>query len=1043
VPTPVFESALGFSPSLTLTPDLPVVTVDAYNFVMEYKDTLNLPRTDFAMKADLVAREPQRLDQWRSAGLYARIQAARAGAEKFVLHDGPPFANGDVHIGTALNKILKDILIKYKTLRGFNAPYIPGWDCHGLPIEFKVSQDMRKAGDTSADAATIRKACEDYARKFIDLQRTQFKRLGVLGDWEHPYLTLNKEYEADELRLFADIVAQGFVYRGKKPVYWSIPCRTALAEAEVEYADHVSQSVFVKFPVVGEPNTFVVIWTTTPWTLPANLAVAYNDKFPYVKVTVGGEHFLVFQGLLPAVAQKCGWTTFSQEPFPTEKLAALHYQHPFCNRTGRLFAAEFVTSDTGTGFVHIAPGHGLDDYNLGRQNGLPIYSPVNDDGAFAYSGELPVEQQMPAELLGKAILEKHGKSEANEAVLHLLRERHALLQQEDFHHSYPHCWRSKTPVIFRAMDQWFIKIDLARANVAAGVPPDGEKPTLTREASLAGASFKTPGTDPGGRMPPSTAGGTPAATKEPGHTFRQQALAEIDRVKWIPEWGVNRIKGAVQTRPDWCISRQRTWGVPIPAFYDAQGEPVLDAQIVRNTAGLIEQHGSNVWFEKSAAELWALVKPAGWAGPEAAAKSNDTLDVWIDSGSSSRAVLMRRAELQHVVGPAAGRSSAEETGRLPIAQWQADVYLEGSDQHRGWFQSSLLLSLAGNGAAPYKTVLTHGFMVDADREKISKSKQAAYDKPQTAEAYVKKYGADVVRLWVASQDYRNDIVVSEERINKVGETYRGIRNALRYQLSNLHDFDPATQTVPDNQLTGLDRWILGEFSKLETEVIAAYEQYEFHVVYQKVSQFIAVELSSIYHDVIKDRLYTDAANSPRRRSTQTALHRLVTGLCQMLAPILAFTADEAWEFVPGKKTGSVHEAKWEPTLFSRTPEETFNWGRLFAFRVGALPGLEALRQNKSIGKSLEAKVVATGDAETLAPVVKLSGDFQELMGVSQFTFEIAGEPGKQGINFGYSRVDANRQKCERCWHWETDIGQKAEHPTLCGRCVEAVKSFKA
>ena len=846
---------------------------------MEYKDTLNLPRTGFPMKADLVAREPERLNKWQDARLYEKIQAARVGAEKFVLHDGPPFANGDVHVGTALNKILKDIIVKYKTLRGFSAPYIPGWDCHGLPIEFKVSQEMRKgsaavpaagadASSATFDPATIRKACDAYARKFIDLQRTQFKRLGVLGDWENPYLTLNKEYEADELRMFADIVAKGFVYRGKKPVYWSIPCRTALAEAEVEYQDHVSQSVFVKFPVSETPdfpqveneihpprsstlNTFVLIWTTTPWTLPANLAIAYNPKLQYALVQVGEEKYWMLSSLLPAVAEKCKWEKFETlESVLGSELAGLEYQHPFCNRSGEAFPADFVTSDTGTGFVHIAPGHGQDDYNLGRANGLPIYSPVDDDGKFALTNDLPADQQMPAEMVGKSILEKHGKSDANEAVLHELRIRHALLHQENYHHSYPHCWRSKTPIIFRAMDQWFIKIDHDK--------------------------------------------------------FREQAVAEIDRVKWIPDWGVNRIKGAVQSRPDWCISRQRTWGVPIPAFYDAQGEPMLDADIVRKAADLIQEHGSNVWFEKSAAELWSLVKPANWTGAEAVAKSNDTLDVWIDSGSSSRAVLMRRTELSH---------SAIRNPQSAL-DWQADVYLEGSDQHRGWFQSSLLLSLAGNGAAPFKTVLTHGFMVDADREKISKSKQGAYEKPQTAEAYVKKYGADVVRLWVASQDYRSDIVVSEERINKVGETYRGIRNALRYQLSNLYDFDPAKHSVPDDQLTGLDRWILGEFAKLEAEVLAAYDQYEFHVVYQKLSQFIAVELSSVYHDVIKDRLYTDAANSPRRRSTQTALHRLVTGLCQMLAPILAFTADEAWEFVPGKNANSVHESEWQPSKFS-------------------------------------------------------------------------------------------------------------------------------
>jgi isoleucyl-tRNA synthetase len=939
----------------------------------DYKNTLNLPRTDFPMKADLVAREPERLKQWQADGLYAKIQAAHAHADKFVLHDGPPFANGDVHIGTALNKILKDIIIKYKTLRGFSAPYVPGWDCHGLPIEFKVSQEMRKAGNTDADAATIRKACEAYARKYIDIQRTQFKRLGVLGDWDNPYLTLNKEYEADELRLFADIVEKGFVYRGKKPVYWSIPCRTALAEAEVEYQDHVSQSIFVKFPVVGQPGTFVLIWTTTPWTLPANLAVAYNDKFQYVQVAMAGENYILFRGLLPAVAEKCGWKGFQEQPFPTEKLAALQFQHPFCNRTGKLHPAEFVTSDTGTGFVHIAPGHGLEDYGLGTKVGLPIYSPVDDDGKFAYTNDLPVEQQMPKEMIGKSILEKHGKSDANEAVLHELRVRHALLHQENYHHSYPHCWRSKTPIIFRAMDQWFIEIDHEK--------------------------------------------------------FREQALAEIDRVKWVPDWGVNRIKSAVQTRPDWCISRQRTWGVPIPAFYDAKGEPILDAQIVRNTADLVEKHGSNVWFEKSAAELWSLVKPKNWKGAEAVNKSNDTLDVWIDSGSSSRAVIARRPEIRGKDKP-----------------FQCDVYLEGSDQHRGWFQSSLLLSLAGNGAAPFKTVLTHGFMVDADREKISKSKQAqgGYEKPQTAEAYVKKHGADIVRLWVASQDYRNDIIVSEERIAKVAETYRVIRNALRYQLSNLYDFDPAKHAVPDDKLTGLDRWILGEFSKLEQDVIKAYDDYEFHVVYQKISQFIAVELSSIYHDVIKDRMYTDAANSARRRSTQTALHRLVTGLCRMLAPILALTADEAWEFIPGKPTISVHEANWIEHKFSLSDDEAGDWRFLLDARQIWLPFLEEARRDKVIGKALDAKIQPA--AEQFPELVKsdeIRNMFKELLNVSQINFlTFKTNPNAPTEALGQRVVHADGQKCERCWHWETDVGKIPEHPTICGRCVEAVKQFK-
>ncbi|MGC3956428.1 MAG: isoleucine--tRNA ligase [Verrucomicrobiota bacterium] len=934
---------------------------------MEYKDTLNLPRTDFAMKADLVTREPERLKKWEAADLYAQIQAARKDAEKFVLHDGPPFANGDVHIGTALNKILKDIIIKYQTLRGKSAPYIPGWDCHGLPIEFKVTSEMRKAGDTSADAATIRKACDTYARKYIDLQRTQFKRLGVLGDWENPYLTLNKEYEADELRLFADIVEKGFVYRGKKPIYWSIPARTALAEAEVEYADHVSQSVFVKFPVVGRPGVSIVIWTTTPWTLPANLAVAYNSTFSYSLVQVGEEQFIVSAMLLSGIAEKCGWQDYQIiRSLDGEHLKSVEYQHPFCNRTGKLFPGDnFVTNDTGTGFVHIAPGHGTDDYNIGRANGLPIYSPVNDDGALAYTNDLPVEQQFPAEMLGKSTLAKHGKSDANEAVLHELRVRKALLHQENYHHSYPHCWRSKTPIIFRAMDQWFIKID--------------------------------------------------------HNEFRKQALGEIDRVSWIPDWGVNRIKGAVQSRPDWCISRQRTWGVPIPAFYDAKGEAILDAQIVRNAAALIEQHGSNVWFEKSVAELWAAVKPKDWKGADAVAKSNDTLDVWIDSGSSSRSVIARRKEI-------AGKDKA----------FQADMYLEGSDQHRGWFQSSLLLSLAGNGAAPFKTVLTHGFMVDADREKISKSKQGGYEKPQTAEAYVKKYGADVVRLWVASQDFRNDIVVSEERINKVGETYRGIRNALRYQLSNLYDFDSAKHAVADEQFTGLDRWILGEFAKIEADVIAAYDKSEFHVVYQKLSQFIAVELSSIYHDVIKDRMYTDAANSPRRRSTQTALYRLVTGLSQLLSPVIAFTADEAWEFIPGKPAACVHVSAWKTGGLVRKETEVEAWKNLFVLRELALPELEKARQAKQIGKSLEAKLTVNGKGVLLEDARLNLDSLRELLNVSQV--ELA-NGGNETVFATVSKADG--QKCERCWHWETDVGSNVAHPTLCARCATAVLEFSA
>ncbi|MCX8107664.1 MAG: class I tRNA ligase family protein, partial [Verrucomicrobiae bacterium] len=537
---------------------------------MDYKDTLNLPRTGFAMKADLVVREPERLARWEASQLYRQIQLTRKDAPRFVLHDGPPFANGDVHIGTALNKVLKDIIVRYKTLRGWQAPFVPGWDCHGLPIEFKVIQDSRKQGESDLSPTAIRRKCKEYALKYVDIQRGQFKRLGVMGDWDNPYLTLDPQYEAEELRLFATLVEQGFVYRGKKPVYWSIPCRTALAEAEVEYKDHISQSIYVKCPVVGMPGTYVVIWTTTPWTLPANLAIAYNSTFSYslVRVPVGDdgrcEDYIVSTMLLSTVADKCGWHPYQiVRSLDAGHLQGIEYHHPFCNRTGKLVPGdEFVDNVTGTGFVHIAPGHGLEDYVLGCRIGLPIYSPVDDDGRFTHTDDLPAEQQMPASMIGKSILEQHGESEANSAVLHELRVRGLLLFHEHYHHSYPHCWRSKTPVIFRAMEQWFINIDHippARTEWPASPLNDAEQPK---------------------RM-----------------TFRELALSAIATVEWIPAWGRNRIEAAVKARPDWCISRQRTWGVPIPAFYDQKGHPILNAEIVCRVADIVEKEGCDFWFE--------------------------------------------------------------------------------------------------------------------------------------------------------------------------------------------------------------------------------------------------------------------------------------------------------------------------------------------------------------------------------------------------------------------------------------------------------------
>jgi len=648
-----------------------------------------------------------------------------------------------------------------------------------------------------------------------------------------------------------------------------------------------------------------------------------------------------------------------------EDLAQMEYEHPFIARTGKLFPASFVEDVTGTGFVHIAPGHGLEDYGLGREQGLPIYSPVDDNGAFAHTDDLPIEQQMPKELLGKSILEKKNRSEANDAVLALLTEKEMLVHREDYSHSYPHCWRSKTPVIFRAMDQWFIRIDHDQ--------------------------------------------------------FRDRAVEAIASVNWVPDWGRNRIEAAVLSRPDWCISRQRSWGVPIPAFYDADRNPILHGNIVRKVADLVEEHGSNIWFEKPVEELWALVKPEDWSGPEPASKSQDTLDVWIDSGSSSRAVLMRREELNH------GAGASERP-------WQADIYLEGTDQHRGWFQSSLLLSLAGNGAPPYGTVITHGFMVDEDRAKISKSAQGGYEKPQTAEAYVQKHGADIIRLWVASQDFRNDITVSEERVKKVAETYRLIRNTLRYQLSNLYDFDPAKHSVSQERMTELDRWILSEFSKLTAEVEKAYAAHEFHLVYQRVSQFAAVELSAIYHDVVKDRLYTDAANSSRRRSTQTALYQLVTGLCGMLSPILVFTTDEAWQFVPGDRVASVHLTDWPSGELALSEADQAVWNSLFQLRTLALAELEKARQAKTIGKALDARLEITGGAGHLASAASHQEALRELLNVSQLGLN--SKTGAPPIEIQVAHAEG--EKCGRCWHWETEVGASQEHPTLCARCIASI-----
>ncbi|HEY5893896.1 MAG TPA: isoleucine--tRNA ligase [Chthoniobacterales bacterium] len=906
---------------------------------MNYKDTLNLPKTDFAMKAGLTTREPAMLADWEKNGLYQQIQSARKDAPLFVLHDGPPFANGDVHMGTAMNKILKDFIVKSKTMAGFRAPYVPGWDCHGLPIEFKVVKESR-----GLSPAEIRKKSEAYARKFIDIQRNQFKRLGVLGDWENPYLTLDPEYEADIIRSFAVFVEKGLVYQSKKPVYWSTGAQTALAEAEVEYAERTDPAIFVTFPLVTGPlagKADMVIWTTTPWTLPANVAIAVHPKQEYVVGRFDQRAFVIARPLLGAFQQETGLTM--QEEFASltgQELAGNLAQHPFLDRKSLVITGDYVTMDTGTGQVHTAPGHGADDYISGIANKLPILSPVDDNG------RLTAEAGVPA-LTGKYVFD------ANADIVALLKESGSLLAEQKYVHSYPHCWRSKTPIVFRAVEQFFIRLD----------------------------------------------------------DIRKDALKAIDSVQWIPAWGRNRIAGTVEARPDWCISRQRTWGVPLPVFYTAGGQAILDAATARKVADLIEKNGTNLWFEKTDAEWAALV-----GLPEGTTRRNDTLDVWIDSGTSHQAVLKRRPELH----------------------FPADVYIEGTDQHRGWFQSSLLTSVAIEGVAPYKAVATNGFVVDTDGKKISKSSD--YQKPMDAKHYVEKYGADIVRLWVSSTNYPDEVPFGEEMFTRLADTYRRIRNTLRILLANLYDFDPATDAVPDAELTFIDRWALSRLGAAVRASREGYDSYEFLRVYHSINQFCAVDLSSLYVDITKDRMYCDAPDSPRRRSTQTVMHRIFDALTRLLAPVLAFTADEAWA-ASGKKT-SVHlELFPSPDDYPVNPEVEAEAEKLMSLRSGVAQGIEARRQEKLIGNALEARViVSVPDSEK--PDLDLS-EIEEFLILSdlQINSGITVEKGGELMSWKGELLVAKTDypRCERCWRHRPTVGLSPAHPHLCDRCAAVVK----
>jgi isoleucyl-tRNA synthetase len=937
--------------------------------VADYKNTINLPNTGFPMKADLANREPAMLAAWESAGLYGKIRAVAKGRPAFVLTDGPPYANGAIHLGHAVNKILKDIIVKSRTLDGYDAPYVPGWDCHGLPIEMQVEKTHGRVGQ-KIDAKSFRAACREYAAKQVDAQRHDFKRLGVLGDWDHPYLTMTPRFEAEQLRAFALIIKNGHLYKGFKPVHWCLNCRSALAEAEVEYEDKTSPSIYVRFPVVDaadvarrfaiEPPeadapdlddedvpTAIAIWTTTPWTLPANRAVAVHPQFAYslVEFDLGGgfERLVVASEQVDAIMKTLGvadWTLISAATGAA--LEHLLLRHPFYDRQVPVILGDHVTLDTGTGAVHTAPGHGLEDYVVGRRYGLEVDNPVGGDGRFLPSTPLFAGEQV---------------FDANAHVIKVLHDNGRLLKDEPYHHSYPHCWRHKTPVIFRATPQWFISMEQAG--------------------------------------------------------LRKGALEAISHVDWMPAWGEQRISSMIAARPDWCVSRQRTWGVPIPLFVDkVSGElHPRTAALIEEVAKRVEQGGIDAWFDLDAVAL---------LGAEASQydKATDVMDVWFDSGVVHHCLAQMRPEISS----------------------PADLYLEGSDQHRGWFHSSLLTSVAMHGRAPYRGVLTHGFTVDEKGRKMSKS----IGNTLVPQKLTNTLGADVVRLWVAATDYANEMSVSDEILKRMADSYRRMRNTLRFLLGNLHGFDPAEHAVAFDDLVAIDQWAIGKAFALQTDVVTAYRNYEFHDIYQKIHNFCVVELGGFYLDIIKDRLYTTAASSAPRRSAQTALFHVAQAMVRWLAPILSFTAEEVWGFLPGVRSESVFLNTWHqfPAGAERTP--VIDWPALIALKADVARDLERLRAAGAIGSSLEAEVVVYAPAAQMARFQALHDELRFLLITSYAKVVATDAPPASTVPVSEPGVwievrPSEQPKCVRCYQLRGDVGSDPKHPELCARCVVNVE----
>ena len=984
---------------------------------LELKKTVNLPKTGLGQKANLGQMEPARLKKWTEMNLYGLVRAARNGAEKFILHDGPPYANDDIHIGTALNKIVKDFIVKSRTMMGYDAPYVPGYDCHGLPIELYVDKKLG-AKKANMPPVSVRRACREHAAEALKRQTRDFQRLGVLGEWDNPYLTMSNDYEAETARLFGRFVARGYVYKGARPFYWCIHDQTALAEAEVEYRSHTSPSVYVKFPLKSDAalideslanrNVFFLIWTTTPWTLPANLGIAVHPDFEYAAIEHGDEVYVVASELVDVVAAKCGLGECDEKGerakvkvlarFPGSKLDRLECRHAWLERPSLLMLGEHVTlggeadaeteldvseardksatSKAGTGCVHTAPGHGHDDFVIGRKYGLEIYCPVDHAGRFTAEVE---------HFAGQRVFE------ANPLIVEFMRERGHLVFAENYEHRYPHCWRCKNPVIFRATPQWFISMDASAGEAEMERDEDGRHVSNFTENE--------------------------AAVPE---SLRAGALREIERVEWIPAWGVDRMRNMLKGRPDWCVSRQRVWGVPIPAFYcKGCDEAIVNAEVIEHVAEIFERDSADAWYAREAVDLLPENFVCPQCGKAEWTKETDILDVWFDSGSSSIAVLEGRENLQ----------------------WPADVYLEGGDQYRGWFNSSLMVGLAVHDRAPYDAVLTHGWVVDGQGKAMHKSGGNAVSPNEV----IKESGAEILRLWCASTNYTEDVRCSPEILQRVSDGYRKLRNTARFALGNLDGFDPERDGVADKEMQEIDRWALAELDVLTEKVLAAYKAYEFHTVYHALYNFSTVTLSARYFDIIKDRLYTSAPREQARRSAQTALYRIADALARLLAPILAFTADEIWENMPhaggdAAYARSVHLAIFPFTSGARDEKLAENWAAVFAIRDMVLQELERARMEKVIGSSLEARVNITATGQSYELLQRYRDELRYIFIVSQVTLRQGAADTDVEVEVGIERAEG--EKCERCWNYSTRVGETTRYPTACERCVVALAEIE-